>query len=187
MTMMLNKLREETAILHREIEKENLAGLIISNEINLEEYKLLLLQNYLAYAVTEKEIAAHLPSFEPVKSTQLFKDLEQLNVTIPPIEDYIEGYCIHNEAEALGAAYVVEGSAMGGMLISKELENCQALSQINEHFFFNGKRQNITGWKSFCKSLKTKDFSDAEEQQAIKKAKDTFQFFSRIFRNTRLG
>lgn len=185
--MMLNRLREETEVLHREIEKDNLAGLIISHEISLQEYKLLLLQNYLAYAVTEKEIAAHLPSFEPVKSRQLLKDLEQLNITIPPIEDYANSYYIKNEAEALGAAYVVEGSAMGGMLISKELENCQALSQIEKHFFFNGKRQNINGWKSFCKSLKNITFTDAEEQQAVEKAKDTFQIFSRIFSDTSLA
>jgi heme oxygenase (biliverdin-IX-beta and delta-forming) len=185
--MMLNRLREETEVLHREIEKENLAGLIISHEISLQEYKLLLLQNYLAYAVTENEIAAHLPSFEPVKSRQLLKDLEQLDVTIPSIENYTDSYHIKNEAEALGAAYVVEGSAMGGMLISRELENCQALSQIEEHFFFNGKRQNINGWKSFCKTLKNKEFSDAEEQQAVEKAKDTFHIFSRIFSDTSLA
>ncbi len=183
---MLNKLREETESLHREIEKDNLAGLIISHEISLEEYKLLLLQNYLAYEVTENGIAPHIPTFETIKSKQLLKDLENLDINIPPIENYSENYTINNEAEAYGAAYVVEGSAMGGMLIAKELDQCPALSHIDEHYFFNGKRQNINGWKSFCKSLKTKEFSIEEENMAVEKAKDTFLIFSRIFSDTGL-
>jgi heme oxygenase (biliverdin-IX-beta and delta-forming) len=184
--MMLNKLREETEILHREIEKDNLAALIISHEISLEEYKLLLLQNYMAYAVTENEIIPHLPTFEPVKSLQLLKDLGKLNIDIPSLKKYTEKYIIQTEAEAYGAAYVVEGSAMGGMLIARELEHCPALSGIDEHFFFNGKRQNINGWKSFCKSLKTKEFSGDEESEAVEKAKETFQIFSDIFNDTAL-
>lgn len=183
---MLNKLREETEVLHREVEKDNLAGLIISHEISLEEYKLLLLQNYLAYAVTENEITIYFPGFEPVKSRQLLKDLENLKIKIPSTDNYAKKYTIKNEAEAYGAAYVVEGSAMGGMLIAKELDHCPALSKIDEHIFFNGKRQNMQGWKSFCKSLKTKEFSEEEENQAIEKAKDTFLIFSRIFEDTRL-
>jgi heme oxygenase (biliverdin-IX-beta and delta-forming) len=178
---MLNKLREETEILHREIEKDNLAALIISHEISLGEYKLLLLQNYIAYAVTENEISSHLSHFEPVKSVQLLKDLENLQISIPPFEKYYADFIITNEAEAYGAAYVVEGSAMGGMLIAKELEHCPALSGIEEHFFFNGKRQNVNGWKAFTKSLKKKEFSEREEILAVNKAKETFRIFARIF------
>lgn len=179
--MMLNRLRKETEILHREIEKDNLAGLIISHEISLEEYKLLLLQNYLAYAVTENQIAAHLPNFEPVKSGQLLIDLENLRITVPSHEIYNENYSVKNKAEAYGAAYVVEGSGMGGMLIARELDHCPALSAIEEHSFFNGKRQNMNGWKTLCKSLKSKEFSIEEENLAVEKAKDTFLIFSRIF------
>lgn len=178
---MLNKLRAATETLHREIEKENLAGLIISHSISLEEYKLLLLQNYLAYTVTEQEIAIHLPAFKAVKSPQLKKDLEYLNVKIPPVLEYREGYTINTEAEAYGAAYVVEGSALGGMLISRELGNCTALEGIEEHSFFNGKRENTNGWKLFCKSIKNREFSREEEKQAIHKARETFEFFSRVF------
>ncbi len=178
---MLNKLREETEVLHREIEKDNLAGLIISHKIRLDQYKLLLLQNYLAYAVTEQEIAKHFPSYEAVKSPQLQKDLHRLNVSIPSLESFKEKFSIANEAEAYGAAYVVEGSALGGMLISKELSHCPSLAGIESHSFFNGNRQNINGWKTFCKKLKKKEFSPAEEELALRKARQTFEFFSEIF------
>ena len=53
---MLQTLREQTATLHKEIEKDNTAGLIMDHSITLEEYKLLLLQNYLAYKIVEDEM-----------------------------------------------------------------------------------------------------------------------------------
>ncbi|MCM4158720.1 biliverdin-producing heme oxygenase [Antarcticibacterium flavum] len=183
---MLNKLREATEVLHKEIEKDNLAGLIISNKITLEEYKLLLLQNYIAYAVTEQEIALRLPSYDAVKFPQLEKDLILLNVIIPPLDGFKEKFTVKNEAEAYGAAYVVEGSALGGMLIAKELPNCPSLAAIEKHSFFNGNRQNINGWKEFCKNIKNRKFSSAEEEMAVQKARETFLFFSEIFNQVKL-
>ena len=81
---MMNKLREATASLHEQIEKENLARHILDHSISLEDYKLLLLQNYIAYAVTEKAIAAHLVGYKGAKHLQLEKDLLELQVEIPP-------------------------------------------------------------------------------------------------------
>ena len=73
--MMLNNLRNATQKLHEELEKENLAGKIISHEISLEDYKLLLHQNYIAYKITEAEISKFIPACKLDKSDQLAKDL----------------------------------------------------------------------------------------------------------------
>ena len=53
---------------------------------------------------------------------------------------------------------------------------------MEEHHFFSGKRQNVNGWKQYCKDLKSKDFTETEEKQAIDKAKETFQFFGKVFK-----
>lgn len=184
--MILERLREETKELHREIEKGNLAELILSHTITREQYQLLLLQNYTAYLVTEAEISGFLDGFEAEKHKQLQLDLDNENIDYSSAEEFKTYFSINNKAEAIGAAYVVEGSALGGMMISKQLENCPSLSEIKVHHFFNGKRQNINGWKEFCKFVKRGKFSPLEEEQAVKKAKETFEFFGRVFSEVRV-
>ena len=183
---MINKLRNATQDLHREIEKDNLAGLITSHNIEMEDYKLLLLQNYTAYKITEAEIAEFLPGFKPVKSSYLEKDLKNLNINTTHDPSFANDFKIKNKAEAYGAAYVVEGSALGGMMISKEIKNCENLSGIPEQHFFNGNRRNVKGWNQFLKELRNTNFSEEEENQAIEKAKETFNFFGKVFREVRL-
>lgn len=184
---MLTKLKNATEGLHREIEKNNLAGLIISNEISMEDYKLLLLQNYMAYSVTEPAIAKHLDHYEIEKTPRLLKDLDQLGVICPPNTRAREMFRIINRAEAFGAAYVVEGSALGGMMISKQIINCPGLKGIEIHHFFNGDRSNVKSWNAFSKFIKKQEFTALEEIQAIDKAKETFMFFGEIFKTTRLA
>lgn len=181
---MLTKLKNATEELHREIEKDNIAGLIISNEISLEDYKLLLLQNYIAYSITEPAIAKYLDHYQIQKSPRLLKDLDQLGVIYAPRPQLRERFRIINRAEAFGAAYVVEGSALGGMMISKQIPHCPGLKEIKDHHFFNGDRGNVKSWNAFSKFLKKQEFTALEEIQAIDKARDTFLFFGEVFRTT---
>lgn len=183
---MLNKLRTETEELHRQIEQDNLASLIMSHEIKEEEYKLLLLQNYVSYHVTENAIARHINGKENFKSTLLEKDLQELKVNLSIVHEYEQDFKIGSRAEAVGAKYVVEGSALGGMMISKEIPNCPHLAHLSRHYFFNGDRQSINGWRTFLKDLKTESFTPEEEEQAVLKAKETFRFFGRVFNEVQL-
>ncbi|MDT0649756.1 biliverdin-producing heme oxygenase, partial [Autumnicola edwardsiae] len=112
---MLTDLREATTELHRQIEEENTAGRIMDHSISMEEYKNLLFQNYVAYAISEKEISAQLSGYKGTKHKELEKDLEQLSVPVKIPSFPGDNFSCNSEAEALGAAYVVEGSAMGGM------------------------------------------------------------------------
>lgn len=179
--MILERLREETTELHREIERDNLAGLILSHEITREQYRLLLLQNYTAYLVTETKVALFLENYIGEKHKQLQKDLENEGVDFSSAKDFSKFFSIKNKAEAIGAAYVVEGSSLGGMMISKQIESCTSLSEIENHHFFNGNRQNVNGWKEFCKNLKNEDLTSSEVDQAVLKAKETFKFFGKVF------
>ncbi|PKD16841.1 hypothetical protein APR41_08355 [Salegentibacter salinarum] len=181
---MLNNLREATRKLHEELEKENLAGQIISHKISLEVYKLLLLQNYIAYKITEAEILKFIPSYKSDKSDQLAKDLENLNVDTSISEEFQDKFSINSHEEALGAAYVVLGSALGGMYISKEIPNCPELTEISKPHFFNGDRDGVKSWNKFVKELKAEDFTETQIAVASKKAQETFEFFGLVFRQT---
>lgn len=179
---MINRLREETTELHKQIEKDNLAGLIMSHEISLEEYKLLLLQNYLAYQLVEEEITPFYDTKQSGRLERLERDLKALDVDPAEALNELKGeFTCASKSEAMGAAYVIEGSALGGMMISKELKNCHKLNQIEEHHFFNGDRNNLKSWNNFLKIVRNTDFTKEEEEQAAGKACDTFRFFGRIF------
>jgi len=178
---MISKLREETQQLHKEIEKDNLAGLIMDHSIGLEDYKTLLLQNYVSYKVVEKIVQPYLTNFKTTKSEQLYKDLKTLEVDTSIVNLFENAITCDNKYEALGAAYVVEGSVLGGMMIAKELKNCKELSGIETHHFFNGDRNNISGWKNFLKQINAEEFTEEEKLQASNKAKETFKFFGKVF------
>lgn len=177
---MLERLKRETAQIHQDIEKENLARFIIDHSIELFEYKKLLLQNFTAYNLTEKEISTFLPSFRGDKHLEIAKDLENLGLaaTIP------ENLCfnISAPAEAYGAAYVVLGSGLGGMVISKHIEKCKNLKDIHDPVFFSINSRNIEDWKNFQKEIEKISFSEEEQEMAIRKAKETFSFFAKIFK-----
>lgn len=174
----MNSLRSETSELHRKIEKDNLASKVIDHSITREEYKLLLFQNFIAYSIAEAEITKFLDECTCDKSMRLNKDLQKLGVDLK--FSALDFNCC-NEAEAIGAAYVIEGSAMGGMLIGKEVENCDSLQDLSNQEFFNGNRGNIKSWNSYLKFLRSREFSKEETNLAVKKAKETFLLFQKAF------
>lgn len=178
---MLTSLREATRELHNEIEQENLANRIMDHSISLEEYKLLLLQNFIAYKVTESEIRKELFGWDSDKSDRLKKDLENLQANLSIAAEFEDKFKINNEAEALGAAYVLEGSALGGMQIAKELPRCKSLSELPQQHFFVSNRKFMEGWNIFLKKIRNTEFSEEEKEQAAIKAQETFIFFREVF------
>lgn len=177
---MIQRLRVETRELHEEVEAQNLAKQIMDHSIDLDTYKLLLLQNFIAYRATENAISPFLPGYSGKKHGLLLQDLEQLGMSseIPLEKDIFE---CHSKAEALGAAYVVEGSALGGMLLAKNLQKCSQLNLVEQHHFFSGDKENLKDWGSFKTVLEQHQFSKVEEDETLEKAKQTFRFFQAIF------
>ena len=178
---MLDQLRENTRELHQQLEGENLAAKIMDHSISLEEYKLLLYQNFLAYQRVEKSILEHLSYSDNNKTQNLSQDLKALEVIIPEVEENILNFECLNEAEAVGAAYVIEGSAMGGLMIGREIENCDSLDHLPKQKFFSGDRSSMEGWNHFLKFLRSRQFDKDEIDQAANKAKDTFILFREAF------
>lgn len=179
---MLNKLRNSTQKHHEELEKENLARKIITHDISLEEYKLLLFQNYIAYKITEAKISEYITSYTSNKSEQLAADLESLEIDNSISKNFHDKFSINSHEEALGAAYVVLGSALGGVYISKEIPNCPHLQEIDKPQFFNGNRDGVKAWNKFVKKLKAKNFDENQIEIASQKAIETFEFFDFVFK-----
>ena len=179
---LLENLREATGELHERLEQQNLARHIVDHSIDLETYKKLLLQNYQAYQHLEGQISEFLPELKGNKAPRLKTDLEALKIALPaPVSDLQESLEINSLPEAYGAAYVVEGSALGGMVIAKHLPKCERLQGLEPQQFFSGDKSCLTKWSNFKGLLSQQDFNEAEEQELLGKAKETFLFFERVF------
>lgn len=177
---MLNRLRKETEELHHRLEGDNLANKIMNHSITLEEYKLLLFQNFLAYSIVEKELRRYIAGFKSEKSEKLSQDLINLGFSNLNTEQGPGFKCL-NEAEAIGAAYVIEGSAMGGMVIGKEIASCSALAHLPPQNFFSGERDSIKSWNSYLKFLRSREFTESEKKVAADKARETFRLFEKVY------
>ncbi len=179
---ILENIRKQTKSLHEQIEQENKAKYILDHSITEEDYKILLIQNYIAYRVVESEIKRFIPEFSTDKSDRIYLDLISFGLPIhTEIKHFRKQFNCSNYLESLGASYVLEGSAMGGMLLARELQNCTNL-QTKKHHFFNGDRNNAKSWNAFLKTINNTDFTEEEQQIIVEKAKETFLFFEEVFR-----
>lgn len=179
---MIESLRMATKSLHEDLEKKNIARRIIDNNISMEEYKLLLLQNFIAYRTAERAMRTYLPEVEEIsKHEKLEMDLKYFDIDLPLLFDFEKEFVCQNKIQALGTAYVVEGSALGGMLISKELKNCNELQGMPDQHFFSGDRKSAEGWARFLKLIRNSQFSENEKEEASEKAKETFLLFKKAF------
>jgi heme oxygenase len=111
-------------------------------------------------------------------SSYLKQDIEELgsNVNDLPTATAPE---VNNTIQALGALYVMEGSIMGGPIIVKMLEKFGITKGVS---FFSGYGE-ATGqmWGKFVAVLNAQANTEAEKQQAITTANDTFSNFGKVF------
>lgn len=180
---ILEQLKEATASLHEQIEQQNPAQDILNHSIDLPAYKELLLQNYHAYRHVESQTAPFLPFLGADKSDRLREDLEALNLS--PVERNLD-FQVQNRAEAFGAAYVVEGSALGGMVLAKHLQQCEQLKGLGDQQFFSGDKDSLSTWKRFKQELVAQEFSDEEKEELLAKAQETFLFFEKAYQQQEL-
>ena len=176
---MLKELREATAALHQKLEEKNLANKIVDHSISEEEYKLLMLQNYMAYSIAEEAISGQVQDYPKEKTSDILDDLSSLGCSNSDLPSF--DFAITNAAEAIGAKYVIEGSAMGGIMIGRELEKCPSLQEIPEQQFYSGKRDAVKSWNSFKKHVNAQEYTGEQIEAACKKAVETFQLFQKAY------
>lgn len=187
--MILDYLKENTKNIHHQLEKDNLAKFIMDHSISKDNYLKLLIQNYKFYHSIELALIQkrHLiktslhPFLTNEKSQRLKKDLKYLGCEVEDDLPQNISFQIDSENTALGALYVSEGSALGGLMISKQLKNCPHLRFMKEHCFFGRDVPKILGrWKNFKQTV-TQDFQDDTiKEEVLKSATKTFEFFGEI-------
>jgi len=140
--MLSEKLKENTKLNHQQLEKKLVT--FMRSIRSREDYVQLISLFYSFFGGLELAIDANfdrsgLPDYQLRRKTAaLADDLAQLGATLPALAGKNELPTINGHLQALGALYVIEGSTLGGKIISKMM--AQQLGLINNEglSFFSG-------------------------------------------------
>ncbi len=184
--MILEALKTKTAASHRHVEASPLMQPIASRTLTPQSYTHILRKFYGFFQPLESAIH-QLPTLEhylpdlPVrrKSGSILQDLRaihQENMALAAIPLCSDVPRITQVSEGLGALYVMEGSTLGGKIISKIVY--ETLGYTPEHgiSFFNGYgTQTGPKWKAFQEALVRFTASTGQEEEVVQAAIQTFQ------------
>jgi heme oxygenase (biliverdin-IX-beta and delta-forming) len=184
MSMMIKYLREETETLHQELEKILIPR--IKQTSTPAEYLSLLKLFYGYYYPLEQHIAAHLDTSFPGgfehrrKASSLLQDMAVINgspVEAPALCSDIPE--ITDACQALGALYVLEGSTLGGQVISQILTRNLSIPELPKALsFFEGYGSHTQEmWDSFVHYIDGYNGTDAQKARLLQSAADTFLKF----------
>jgi heme oxygenase len=178
---ILDRLREETSELHKKIEK---ALPVMRPGFQLPEYRLLVARFYGFYLPVERDLdrlrclEEALPDWRKRRKTEwLHKDLLALGCTAREIAGL--PFCDDVPAtravpESLGCLYVLEGSTLGGQIISRHLQAALGLGPDNGGAFFRGyDLDSGPMWKVFRTAVPLA-VTIEEHDRTVSAAKETF-------------
>jgi heme oxygenase len=181
--MLTEILREQTREQHDQLEAGN------SLPRTTTEYVTQLAMFFGFIEPWERALAHTLPDDDPIrrgrsKSSWLEQDLEFHGVDAAQRERLPRTSrlpSISSRAEILGAAYVLEGSTLGGQVISRHLEKTLGLSNGEGYRYFSSYGPQVgLQWRAFRDEL-LRASSPANDPVIIHAARETFAILYRWF------
>ncbi|OQD41900.1 hypothetical protein BUL40_13685 [Croceivirga radicis] len=172
---ILTNLKNDTKAAHVRVEKVMVKELKAIN--SLEDYGKLLERLFLFYNPLESKVhqyidQAILPDIEKRKHTQwILKDLKALNYTVNTSTES-KTQQITSTAYAVGVLYVMEGSTMGGQIISKMLKK-QLGANTSTYYFDSYSDETMDMWLSFKNSIAQYE-THLDKEEVFKGANETF-------------
>lgn len=173
-----------TAALHAEL--ENLMRPRLSSIKSGEDYAALLKMFFGFYGPLENSIHRHitqdlLPDIHGRQKTSLLQeDLNTLGLDTQQIPICFSLPQINNSAAAFGALYVLEGSTLGGRIITRMLLQNDAVPREALRFFSGYGEATGGKWKTFLQALN----SQAQQPETITGANDTFYYLKNWMQKT---
>lgn len=195
--MILERLKTETRPYHDRIEEVGFSDKIMSGQLTLDEYRQLVINNYRIHKLVESRLEQN-PAFKNLdglefdnrkKIALLEKDVKALGLNP---EDYSTddiSLDLSDFHQAMGTYYVLEGSTLGGSVISRQLAKNENLAKagINE-FHFYGCYGDMVGprWKAFQQVLLNVAADNKEnEDKMVAGASATFNAMTEMFIKSR--
>lgn len=189
MMTLLERLRYETQPLHTQTEVLFYTEALQNGTLSTDEYTHLLRTHLRFHQGLEAAIDQHPDFFQGYnpesrrKTAWLLADLNRLNEPVPePVHDLFHG---RSPATLLGAAYVGEGSMLGGTVIWKLLQKNPAVQPLltNARFFQGYGPVTGPSWKQFGAFLTRAGENHADE--VVAGAKQAFADYQTIFIDSR--
>lgn len=171
---MLAQLRSHTGHLHSKVEEALNAQQLTDGNLRKEEYQNLLSVNYLIFKALKERLHSH-PELSPLfidRVGDLKQDLDQLNFE-PAMPDG-ELFYGWSTGQLTGALYVLNGSSVGGHMIARQLEGYDWTGNPK---FYRSSPSVMKKWRSFKKYLENMETGNAESEQIIDGAKQTYGYF----------
>lgn len=173
---LFSTIKVQTKTHHQNVEKVLVAEFKALK--NLEEYATLLKRLYQFYYPLENELQklikkSDIPDIK--KRQHHFRLLQDINVIDNsfdkiPTKKNIE---IKNLSYAFGVLYVIEGSTLGGQIITKMLVKQLQTNQNVTSYFYSYGNETQDMWSSYKKSVLALE-NKIDSQEMINGAKDTF-------------
>lgn len=183
--MLSALLKEHTSANHLLLEKKLVSSM--KSITTIEDYTRLLKLFYSYFAALELPINLYLdPLFLPDyadrrKTEDLVSDLKLLGDLPPALMDESQLPEIKNNLQALGALYVIEGSSLGGKIISRMIRQLLERTEPGGFTFFESYGDDSPAmWEKFKVAL-DKPLKEAEQVIVIQAANSTFFQFSQWF------
>lgn len=151
-------------------------------------YRNLLCRFYGFYAALENTINENtwpdisgLPDVSLTKSFWLRNDLLALGMrhkeifSLPLCQPLPE---LHSREQVMGCLYVIEGSMLGGQIISRSIKTSLKLDEQSGARFFHGYgAQTGPNWRKFGDAMRALIITDDQQNQTLHTAKETFTAF----------
>lgn len=175
---LLHSLKASTSQYHHQIEQIDSLKKITTHEITLTEYKKLLCQLYGFINPCEKKIKQKFTHVIEGREKTLLLHIDLLALNCDISNDFL--FCnkipaLNTIPEVFGYLYVLEGSTLGGQMVTKLLKlNWQSLPMIPTRYFNAYGKQTKKNWDAFLTSLISLDFNHGQEENLVASAINTF-------------
>ena len=180
--MIAERIKKETKHAHQSL--DSLLIPQIKKITTLHEYTKLLGIFYIYFREVESLIDSYLddsiiPHYAKRRKAKIIpQDIRNMHIEQEAINLHPSLPVISCRAHALGAMYVLEGSTLGGKIISSILKDNLSAAGKPSYKFFDGYGEN-TGemWLSFTTALNSFPATAYESDKIIQAASDTFKKF----------
>jgi heme oxygenase len=188
---ILSRLKEETR--HQHVQTEGDVDLM-REDFNRDNYRDLLVKFYSFYKPFEAKMSEAIATngiefnhSERLNFPKLEKDLQALGMSdeeISNIRTTDELPNLDSGERIFGSLYVIEGSTLGGQVISRHLKQNLEIDETNGAAFFSGYGRN-TGimWKGFGEAITNFAETSENHDEIIAGANETFEKLGVSLRN----
>ncbi len=185
---LAERLRHETRAFHEQTEALLYTEPLRTGALNPEQYRHLLRAHWTFHQALEAAIDQHAAFFQSYdqddrrKTPWLEADLAELNVSLPDTRTDLFRHW--SPVDLLGAAYVGEGSMLGGKAVMHYLQKSPELQPLltNARFYRGYGVAALNKWKAFGEILAAQKEEDYD--RIIEAAQRAFLAYHDIFRHT---